>query len=243
MAKRRIAKSKCVVLVPVSHHIEPATQKALSCLEAAGYTVWRVYGLSDIARGRSKLASAALDAGFEQLMWIDADVVFDPDAVDRLRAHGLPMVCGIYPAKAARRLTCATLGEEPEFVFGEGGGLVELRYAATGFLLTHRSVYERVREHHRLPTCTDGDERLWPFFLSLVVPTDDGSHAYLSEDFSFSHRVREAGFQVMADTTIRLGHVGSYVYSWEDAGMALRRVPSYRLRMCKRIEPDPSSAA
>lgn len=242
MGMRRVAKSKCVVMVPVGHHIEPATEKALSALESVGYPVWRVYGHSDIARGRSKLASAALDAGFEQIMWIDADVVFDPSAVDRLRAHRLPIVCGIYPAKASRRLTCTPLDDDPELVFGEGGGLVELRYAATGFLLTHRSAYERIRDHHVLPLCSDGDERLWPFFLSLVVPTDDGRHAYLSEDFSFCHRARAAGLRVLADTTIRLGHIGSYVYSWEDAGQSLRRVASYRLRLCKKLD-DPSSAA
>ena len=59
MARRRIAKSKCVVLVPVSHHIEPATEKALSRLEDAGYTVWRVYGLSDIARLNPRRSSSA----------------------------------------------------------------------------------------------------------------------------------------------------------------------------------------
>jgi hypothetical protein len=43
--------------------------------------------------------------GFEETMWIDADVVFDPDDVET-RAHGLPMVAGLYPKKTANQFAC-----------------------------------------------------------------------------------------------------------------------------------------
>jgi hypothetical protein len=41
---------------------------------------------------------------------------------------------------------------------------------------------------------------------------------YLPEDYAFCERARRCGYQIMADTTIRLWHHGSYGYTWEDAG-------------------------
>jgi hypothetical protein len=235
----------CVVLVPVAQHIEPATEMALQVLEERGYEVWRVYGHSDIARGRSKIATEALAEGFEELMWIDADVVFDPDAVERLRAAGLPICAGIYPCKGRRRLASALADGTPRVRFGAGGGLLEIRYSATGFLHTRRVVYETMREQLRLPVCTESDDsELVPYFLSLIVEDGNGGHSYLSEDFSFCHRARQCGFPIVADTRIRLGHIGSYVFSWEDAGQELSRVASFDLELRPSqpaAQPEPPS--
>lgn len=41
---------------------------------------------------------------------------------------------------------------------------------------------------------------------------------YLTEDYAFCHRARQAGLPIMADTTIRLSRMGHYGYGWEDAG-------------------------
>ena len=35
-----------------------------------------------------------------QMMWIDSDVAFNPDDIERLRAHQQPFVCGIYAKKS-----------------------------------------------------------------------------------------------------------------------------------------------
>jgi hypothetical protein len=48
-------------------------------------------------------------------------------------------------------------------------------------------------------------------------------HWYLAEDFAFCHRARLCGIPIIADTTVRLWHVGDYAYSWEDAGIDRER--------------------
>jgi GT2 family glycosyltransferase len=35
---------------------------------------------------------------------------------------------------------------------------------------------------------------------------------YLAEDYAFCERARQCGFKIMADTTIRLWHIGEYAY-------------------------------
>ena len=217
--------ARCVVLVPVGHHVEPDCEEGLRALEARGYEVRRVRGYAAIDQARSQMASDALVDGFDDLLWIDADIVFDPADVERLRATELAVVGGIYPKKNARALACHLLDGTSNVRFGRRGGLLEIRYAPTGFLLTRRAVYERVAE--QLPLCNQRfGVPLRPYFLPLVVPDGEG-HWYLGEDFAFCERARRAGFPIMADTTVRLWHVGSYRYGWEDAGSTSGRYDDY----------------
>lgn len=225
--------STCVVLVPVAYHVEPECDQGLRELERRGYAVWRVPGYAAIDQARSQMATDALAAGFDELMWIDADIGFEPDAVDRLRAHRRAVVSALYPKKGQRALACYVLPSTEKIVFGQEGGLVELRYAATGFLLTHASVYRAVQEREQLPACNQRfGLPLVPYFLPMIVPDGDG-HWYLGEDFAFFERLRRCGYAILADTTIRLRHIGSYGYSWEDAGTEFPRYATYHFHLTR----------
>ena len=219
--------AKCVVLVPVAAQIEPVCESALAELSRRGYTVRRVYGYAAIDQARNDMATDALADGFEETMWIDADISLEPAAVDQLRASQLPIVCGIYARKGRRALACHALPGTEQPIFGAGGGLVELRYAGTGFLLIRRHVYIDIQERLGLPVCNQRFERTTiPFFQPLVIPDVEG-HWYLPEDFAFCERARQCEYKIMADTTIRLWHHGSYGYSWEDAGQDKERYETF----------------
>src|SRR5690242_14368549 len=110
--------SRCVVLVPTAGSIEPDCERGLRALEARGYAVRRVVGSAPIDQGRSQIASEALADGFEELFWIDSDVAFRPADVDALRAHGIPIVCGVYPKKGLRELAIHVVPGEKQIVFG-----------------------------------------------------------------------------------------------------------------------------
>ncbi len=229
---------RCVVLVPVADKIEPDCARGLFELERQGYTVWRLYGASAIDQARSQMATDALAAGFEELMWIDADIDFPVDAVNRLRALDLPVVCGVYAKKGRRELVVHFERGTDQLVFGEGGGVLEIKYAATGFLLTKRCVYEKIEAAEQLPTCNRqfGTPTV-PYFLPMVV--DDGENPwYLGEDFAFCERARRNGFAIMADTRIRLGHIGRNSYSWEEAGTDSPRYSTYTYHLHPPKEPD-----
>lgn len=121
-------------------------------------------------------------------------------------------------------------------VLGQGGGLLEVLYAACGFLLVQRLVYLDIQSQLELPTCnTMFGEAIVPWFQPMIRPYRNG-HWYLGEDFSFCERARQAGFRIMADSTIRLWHYGSYPFSWEDAGADVRRCASYNFG----LEPEES---
>jgi predicted O-methyltransferase YrrM len=71
---------------------------------------------------------------------------------------------------------------------------------------------------------------------------DDG-HWYLAEDYAFCERVRACGYHIFADTTIRLWHIGTYRYGWEDAGIEQQRYRTFTLNFGDPLAPERNGAA
>jgi hypothetical protein len=248
--------SKCVILVPAFGQPVPKCDAALRTLEQRGYPVRRVGGFSAVDQGRNQMASEAVHEGFAETMFIDTDIGFEADAVEQLRSHKLPIVAGLYPQPAARSLAGELLPETKTIVFGEDGGLIEIKYAAAGFLYVRREAYETIRDKLKLPLCNTRFGRgSWPFFQPYWVEAEgsgfgvqgsDGGqetgdrrqetgadirHRYLTEDFAFCERARQAGLKIMADTSIRLWRVGTYGFGWEDAGRDPERFDTYHFHV------------
>lgn len=221
--------SHCVILVPFLGYIHQECDASLKELERRGYPVRRVGGYSAIDQGRNQMATDALADGFEETLWIDSDIAFHPDDVAKLRARNLPIAAALYPQKGRRALASHVIPGTPKMTFGKDGGLSEMLYAGTGFLLVRREVYLKMLEELSLPLCNERFEKpTIPFFQPLIRAIEDGTW-YLAEDYAFGHRARACGYKIWADTTIRLGHIGNYRYSWEDAGMERPRFASFTL--------------
>jgi hypothetical protein len=108
------------------------------------------------------------------------------------------------------------------------------------FLYTKREVYQRVKEACDLPECRSvSDSGIVPYFLPLVIQKEQyDKPSLLGEDLSFCHRMRQAGYKIVADTSIRLFHVGRWMFSWEDAGKKSQRYPNYTYRLKKAEQPE-----
>ena len=225
-------RKRCVILVPVASSIQPDCETALQVLERRGYPVWRVRGYSAIDQGRNQMASDAMAQGFAETFWIDDDVAFDPTDVDRIRCFNLPICAGIYPKKGKKELACHILAGTNKLVFGTNGCVKELKYTGTGFLHVRRQVYETIQQRLELRTCNGGfgGSPMVPYFMPMIVDTEAGPW-YLAEDFSFCERARRCGFKIMVDTRVRLWHLGSYKYGWEDAGIERERYGDFTLNL------------
>ncbi|WP_201766200.1 hypothetical protein [Rhodopirellula baltica] len=224
---------RCVVIVPHGGNIVPACERGLRELELLGYEVRRVGGYAAIDQGRNQMATDALVDGYEETMWIDSDVVFDPASVLELRRHQLPICCGIYSQKGKQALSSHIVPGTERLRFGREGGVAEILYAAAGFLHIRREVYQTVQEKLALPVCNEKFGRpMLPFFAPMIIPANEASW-YLAEDFAFCERARQCGYSIFADTRIRLWHVGSYMYGWEDSGGKMPRHDDYTLTFGK----------
>lgn len=236
---------KCAVLMPVSGAMEWATEMHLIELMHRGYAIQKIYGCANVDIARSQLASDALTQGFEELFWIDSDISFQIDDFERLRAHDLPLVCGLYPKKLKEGGLAAILEDDTEtLVFGEQGGLVEIKWAGTGFFYTKRCVYEDIKAKLNMPDCMIGRKgTINPYFMPFVIPGpkvngDKETHLYLGDDTSFCERARQVGYKIYADTTIRLDHIGKYRYSWEDISGTRDRYATLSCQIKRMIDEE-----
>jgi hypothetical protein len=197
-----------VILVPVIHHIEPSTDESLRKLESLGYTVWRRYGFSSIEQCKCVMAQEALDAGFEHLFWINPDVNFSSADIEKLVNSEMLFVTVPYSTKGWPLLT--TQFKDKEVVLGSKGGVYEINYTSSGFIYTHKSLYEKIRDMLDIKKVkiVGEDYELYPYFYPLII-----NDQYLDGDLSFCYRVKQTGTKIYSDTTIKIEHIGKYSYS------------------------------
>jgi hypothetical protein len=187
-----------------------------------------------ITRARASLVAQFLDdPEATHLLFVDADIGFEPEQVVRLIECGADMCAAVYPIKridwdkvrtviqqarpnpAAATLQYVFEVEDPNAVVARGG-FVKVRYAGTGFLMVRRAALERMCVHypqlrfardHSLDAASASENR-FALFDCLI----DESGTYLSEDFAFCRRWTDIGGEIWADLNSRLDHVGPMTF-------------------------------
>jgi hypothetical protein len=187
-----------------------------------------------ITRARASLLAQFLDdVAATHLLFLDADIGFEPEQVVRLIECGAEMCAAVYPIKridwakvkssiASDRPdpAAASLGyvfevDDPSAVV-ERAGFVKVRYAGTGFLMIRRTALEKMCAHypqlkfkrdHSTDAAIQSDNR---FALFECMIAEDGT--YLSEDFAFCKRWTDIGGEIWADLDSKLSHVGPMTF-------------------------------
>ena len=175
-----------------------------------------------ISRARSKVASWFLqeeNVG-DVLMMIDHDISWqqgDLRHIAEQALEGRAVVAGIYPKRAFGKgfPVIFTDDVEGEYQIGREG-LIAARYVSTGFIAIHRAVLEQLASTLPKVNVADEGEEYWPFFLPMLAEQGEDV-SYLSEDWAFCVRAREAGFRIYASTRPRLEHEGTHTYRMADA--------------------------
>jgi hypothetical protein len=195
-------------------------------LEMLGYE-------SLITRGRNTLLATFLDKPTAtHLMFIDADMGFEPMHVGRLLDFDGDVAAGMYPLKQinwdAPAIERAVGGEHigtsalryvGAFCEGEAlkvrDGFATAQYAGTGFMLIKRAAVERMIEAYPETRYLSAHNQARPspnsyaLFDTLIHPQ---TGEYLSEDYAFCHRLRAIGGEVWLDTDSCLVHVGAHEF-------------------------------
>lgn len=198
-----------------------------------------------ITRARNVLCERFLRSPASHLMFIDADIGFDPQSVFRLLEADKDCATGTYSKKAINfdlvKKKLADVSTEPVHQMGLDfnlnipgtraeavNGFVRVLDSATGFMLIKRCVFSDLE--HKLPGTirkvrNDSiglaiDE--YKVYFDCIVDPD--SKRYLSEDFTFCRWMQQAGLEVWTDITAPLLHVGC---------MEVRGKPMQRLASLK----------
>jgi hypothetical protein len=187
-----------------------------------------------ITRARASLMSQFLDdPDATHLLFIDADIGFEPEQVLRLIQCGADMSAAVYPIKRidwdrvkstveAGRSDAASASLRYVFEVDDANavvaraGFIKVRYAGTGFLMIRRQALLRLCAHypqlryrrdHSFDAATASNNR---FALFECMISDDGT--YLSEDFAFCKRWTDLGGEIWADLASKLDHIGPMTF-------------------------------
>ena len=148
---------------------------------------------------------------YGRFMFIDADIEFKAEDVQKLWNLDVDVACAAYPMK--REEAGVTAWRDGKLVnLDELTEPTDIDFAGTGFLMIKRSVFERMMTAHPEAEHEEGSVgRCFAFFNTAVV--DDGAGPYfISEDYFFCRNLRKMGGKIILDPSIRLGHVGRRVY-------------------------------
>ena len=144
-----------------------------------------------VYNAREALAAEAINGGYTHVLWLDADMVFNPDVFDKLYSHGKPFVTGVYKSRHAPYKSCIFKTLEPdERVEQFPDELFEVEACGFGIVLTETQMLYDVWK-----------ERGYMFLPSVEY----------GEDLAFCDRARQKGYTLYCDPSVRAGHIGFVV--------------------------------
>lgn len=149
-----------------------------------------------ISAQREFIAQIAIKAQFTYLLFIDSDIKFPPETIDKLIQHDKDIIGAMYHyrylpkkpiVKFLKNERLVDEGEVPNKVFKVGA-------LGMGCMLIKTSVFHKMKK---------------PYFTVLF---DNNGQVHSSEDINFCVKARKAGFDIWCDPVLEIKHIGDYEY-------------------------------
>jgi hypothetical protein len=218
-----------------------AVMQCVGTFGQAGIQMYYSFMMNEslITRARNSMAHDFIKSDATHLMFIDADIGFNPQDIPRMITADKDIICGIYPKKEINwvQVTEAVkAGVPPDqlsqhtgaFVLNLPSGVqsttgninepIEIANGGTGFMLIKRKVFDTLADkvpsytndmYHAVDTVREV-KVIREYFATSI---DEESNRLLSEDYHFCKIAREAGFKVWCAPWASFSHTGSYNFS------------------------------
>lgn len=191
---------RILIAVPCMDSVPSQFAQSLATLNKVEECVVAFQMGSLIYNSRNYLATAAVKMEADYVLWLDSDMVFSSDVLQRLwqdRDKG-DIITGVYYRRVEpyKPVLFSKLEIENDICDWDNyddfpqDKLFEVAGCGFGCVLTPTSVFVDVINK----------------FGNMFSPL-----AGVGEDLSFCWRARQCGYNIVADPTIQLGHVGHYV--------------------------------
>lgn len=189
---------KTLIAVPCMDSVPSQFAQSLAMLRKVGECAIAFQVGSLIYTSRNELAKRSVESNADYIFWLDSDMVFQPDTLERmfetLEKNDLDILSGLYFRRVHPyspvlfdRLDIDETGchwsnfdELPDTLFEVGG-------CGFGCVLMKTEVFLNVMAK----------------FNNMFSPI-----ANVGEDLSFCWRARQCGYKVYCDPSIDLGHIG-----------------------------------
>lgn len=152
------------------------------------------------SENRNWIAAQATNGGCSHLFFVDDDMVFDINVLCELLKHDKDIVGAVYMTKYEQQAPVVEYLDDKR-----PNELFKCAAIGTGCLLIKTDVFKRIPQTYREK---DGQKSCGWF---NYVWNDNGS-VRMSHDWLFCKHARECGYEVWADPTIKVGHIGQKIF-------------------------------
>jgi hypothetical protein len=167
-------------------------------------------GDSLLPHARNALLAAFLETDCTDLVFVDADISWEPGSLVRLLKHDVDLVAGAYRYKRDEEAYPVNWLDKPELWSDPKTGLLEVRHVPMGFTRMSRAMVQKMTDHfpdkaYRHQSAPDLDCR-----CLFDLQFSDGM--FFGEDYVFCERWRGMGGNVWLDPELSITHHGTKDY-------------------------------
>ena len=158
-----------------------------------------------LQKARNNLFCDALDAGVDDVVFIDCDQSFAPQAFFAVLAHPVDVV-GVPVRMKTEEERYNIRPEHPlRHDYNFGLDLIEVENIGTGFLRLSRKAMQALA--NASPTYNDGGK-----LRKMICDLQIINGGLISEDIQICTKLREAGFKIYVDPKFTCKHFGTKCY-------------------------------
>lgn len=140
---------------------------------------------------------------YDTVLWIDSDIAFTPDDALKLIKSDKQIISGAY-LLASGEVTIYPKILKPGYTYEQVLAMTETHQidgCGFGFLAVKSGVFESLSR---------------PWFQAASFTMDNGTtFPLMGEDLSWCHRVKQQGFEIWFDPTVRVTHHKMMKLTWE----------------------------
>src|SRR3990167_2597666 len=182
---------KVGICLPTNRGLKPKCLHSLLEMVAYRRYDYRIFISTEgftTAENRTWLAAQAVKADCTHIFWVDDDMIYEKDTLEKLLSHYKDIVGAAYANRRGDGDVIEYFDEKPE------GSIVKVKSLGGGCVLTKTDVFKKVPQ---------------PWFWYKIHPTGAIS---MSHDWYFCEKAREMGFDVWCDTSFRPKHIGEKTF-------------------------------
>lgn len=190
-------------------------------------------GYCHVDDARNKAVRDFLDSDCSDLIFLDADVSWEPEHLIELCRHDYDITGGVYPYRRETGKEGMPVRMLPGMVLPDENGRLEVAGLPAGFMRIRRRVLEKMTK--RAPIYKDAARGYHDIPLLFERRVSNGER--MGGDINFCHAWREMGGEVHAVPEMTLGHCGKQIIRGSLAA-SLRRQTGLSLRHVAELIRD-----
>ena len=203
---------RTLIAIPCLDMVHTLFMASLISLRKPEGTEIAIASCSLVYESRHTLASKAINEGFDRVLWLDSDMTFGPDLLERFSAdldNGKEFVCGLFFTRKNPIMPCVYEVCRP-------------RTKRTGEVVPAKESFREIPDGlFEIEGCGFAAVMMTTDLIRSAGPLPFYPEEGFGEDLTFCRKVRDAGKKLYCDPGIKVGHIGIQVIdenTWKEAG-------------------------